>query len=150
MPKLLRDALFPIGYEPWYVFEATLADDATTFDKFDILVPTLGVYNRAATDAVLTTGFVVALENWTKGGQTLAVATVGSLVPGVLGGTTTPGCLLKIQITSATIGMRFIQASAGDLVAGKVVGRLRNHREDHKSLKAGAANDIVAIQTGVL
>ena len=150
MPVKLRNALFPIGYQPWYVFEAKLASDATTFDKFDILVPTLGVYKRAAADAVLVTGFVVALENWSKGGQTLAVATPGSLVPGVLGGTVTPGAMLKITLGAAAVGMKYVTASATDLAAGKVVGRYRSNQTNHKSLTAGADGDIIEIQTGVI
>ena len=149
MPVLLNDALFPISYQPWYVFEATLKAAETTFDKYDVLVSDSGTYTRAANDAVVVTGYVVALEKWYDGMTTLQVATPGSLIPGVLAGAVQPNGLVKIALGNAATGMRYTAAAAADIATGKVVGRYRSNKTNHKLLTVGAANDIVEIQTGV-
>ena len=151
MPVLLNNQLFPVGYSPWYVYRAELVSSPTAFDKFDFLVPTAGKFNRAATDAVVTTGYVIALEQYVSGMTTLQVAVPGSLVPSVAGAAIQPEALLKIDVNaSSTIGMRLITASAADLAAGRVVGRMRNHSNNRISLRAAAANDLIHALTGVI
>ncbi len=151
MPVALNNQLFPVGYSPWYVYRADLVASPTAFDKYDILVPTAGKYDRAADDADLSAGYVIALEKYKSGKDSIQVAAPGSLIPSVAGGAVQPNGLVKVDVnTSATIGMRLVAATAADLAAGKVVGRMRNHKSNHINLKAAAANDIIHVLTGAI
>ena len=149
MPSALNNALFPIGYEPWYVFDITIATATVAFDKFDFMTPALGKYVRAINDAVVVTGYVVVLEAYKSGQTTYAACMPGSLVPGVAGGAIQPGGLVTIELDGSE-GQRVLAAAAGDIVAGKVVGRYRAKKVGRKLLTAAAKDEIIEIQTGVI
>ena len=151
MPKALNNMQFPVSYGPWYVYEAEIDSSVTAFDKFDVLVPhgtNTSKFARATDDDVIVTGAVIALEKFETGMTSVQVATMGSLVPSVAGGAILPGSLVTIEL-DGTDGMKVLAAVAADIAAGKVLGRMRNHADDSKNLRAAVDDDIVFIQTGV-
>ena len=149
MPSALNNQLFPVGYAPWYVYSVTLVANPTAFDKYDILVPTAGRFNRAADDQVLQGGYVVALEQFRTGMTELQVAAAGSLVPSVAGGAIQPGALVKVDV-DGTEGLRVVTAAVADIATGKVLGRFRNHQVDRDDVRAAAEDDVIHILTGAI
>ena len=149
MPSALNNTLYPVAYQPWYVYRVTLVANPTAFDKYDVLVPTAGRFNRAADDQVLQGGYVVALEQFQTGMTELQVAAAGSVIPSVAAGAIQPGALVKVDV-DGTEGMRVVTAVAADIGTGKVLGRFRNHVEDHINNRAAAEGDIIHILTGAI
>jgi len=150
MPVLLEGAVrFPTSYEPWYVYQATLVASPKTYTFLDVLVPdAAGLFDRLETnDAVLDTGYVFALEKFTTGDLTVQVAVPGSAVPFIGAVSIRPTQLVKFAF-AATV-QTATAALAADLAAGKVLGRMRNHHEDHETLRVSVANDVIIIMTGV-
>ena len=151
MPSTLNNHLFPVGYGPWYVYRAELVASPSEFNRYDVLVPDAnGKFDQAATGAVVVNGFVIALEQYESGMTHLQVATPGSLVPGVAKGAIRANGLVKIDLDGTSKEMTYDAATAADLAAGKVIGRLRNLDSNSKQLRAAAANDIIHVQTGVI
>ena len=149
MPVLLDGAVrFPTSYEPWYVYQATLVAAPTTYFYLDVLVPdAAGNFDRLETnDAVLVTGYVFALEAFKTGDLTVQVAVPGSAVPFIGAASIRPTELIKFAFAGGV--QTVVEAGAADLAAGKVMGRMRNHHEDHETLRVSVANDIVIILTG--
>ncbi|KKN76257.1 hypothetical protein LCGC14_0372830 [marine sediment metagenome] len=151
MPVLLEGAVrFPTSYEPWYVYQATLVAAPTAYQFLDVLFPdAAGNFDRLETnDAVVDTGYVFALEKFTTGDLTVQVAVPGSAVPIIIGASVRPTQLVKFAF-AATV-QSFVAALAADIPLGRVFGRLRNHHEDHETLRVTVANDIGILLTGVI
>lgn len=148
MPALLEGVVrMPVVYQPWYIYNATLVASPTAFQFFDMLFPASGLWDRLVTDdAVLVTGYAFALEAFTTGMTTVQVAVPGSAVPFIAEASIEPTSLVKFN---AGGGLQSVDAaSAADLAAGRVIGRMRNHHEDHENLRVSAANDVVIVLTG--
>lgn len=151
MPVLLDGAVrFPTSYEPWYVYKAILVASPTTYQYLDVLVPdAAGNFDRLETnDAVVDTGYVFALEKFNTGDTEVQVAVPGSAIPIIIGASVRPTQLVKFAF-AATV-QSFVAALAADIPLGKVFGRLRNHHEDHETLRVTVANDIGILLTGVI
>jgi len=151
MPVLLEGAVrFPTSYEPWYVYKATLVTVPTAYEVLDVLVPDAsGNFDRLETnDAVIDTGYVFALEKFTTGDTEVQVAVPGSAVPIIIGASVRPTQLIKFAFAAGV--QSFVAALAVDIGAGKVFGRLRNHHEDHETLRVTAANDVGIALTGII
>jgi hypothetical protein len=151
MPVLLEgEVRFPATYEPWYVYVASLVAAPATFQLLDILFPdSTGKFDRLVTDdAVLETGYVFALEKFTTGMTEVQCAIVGSAVPFIAQGDILPQSLVKFNFTGGAQGV--VAAVALDLAAGKVIGRLRCHHDDHQNLRKAVNGDVVIISTGVV
>lgn len=151
MPVLLVGAVrFPTSYEPWYVYKAILVASPKTYQFLDVLVPdAAGAFDRLETnDAVVDTGYVFALEKFTTGDIEVQVAVPGSAVPIIVGASVRPTQLVKFAF-AATV-QSFVAALAADIPLGKVFGRLRNHHEDHETLRVTVANDIGILLSGVI
>lgn len=149
MPVLLEGVVrFPSSYEPWYIYEATLDASPTAFQFGDVLVAdSSGTFDRSETDNdVLDTGYVFALEKFVTGMTKLQVAVPGSAMPFIAEGVIRPLSLVMLGF-AATV-QSAAAAVAADLAAGKVMGRMRNHHEDHENLRVAAANDVIIILTG--
>lgn len=148
MPVLLEGVVrFPAVYAPWYVYKATLVGSPAAFAVGDVLFPSGGEWDRLVTDdAVLVTGYAFALEKFEAGMTEVAVAVPGSAVPFVAAVDIEPTSLVAFAF-AATLQTVDV-CSAAQLAAGKCIGRLRNHHEDHQTLRATEANDIVIILTG--
>jgi len=98
MPVAIETAgiRFPVGYSPWYVYEATISDPllAEDIEFMDLLIPTTGtgVFTRPviSADEVVSTGYCFALEKVQVDiaeAKVIQVAVPGSLVPLVSGST---------------------------------------------------------------
>lgn len=151
MPVLLDGAVrFPTSYEPWYVYKATLVAVPTAFFTLDVLVPdAAGNFDRLETnDAVVDTGYVFALEAFKTGDTEVQVAVPGSAVPIVIGASVRPTQLIKFAFAAGV--QSFVAALAADIPLGKVFGRMRNHHEDHETLRVTVANDIGILLSGVI
>ena len=151
MPVLLEGAVrFPTSYEPWYVYQATLVAVPTTYQFLDVLVTdSAGAFDRLETnDAVVDTGYVFALEKFTTGDTTVQVAVPGSAVPIVIGASVRPTQLIKFAFAADV--QSFVGALAADIPLGRVFGRLRNHHEDHETLRVTVANDVGIALTGII
>lgn len=149
MPVLLEGVVrFPSSYEPWYVYEATLIGSPTAFEFGDLLFPDAsGDFDRIETDnAVVVTGYVYALEKFVTGMTKLQVAVPGSAFPFIAEGVILPTSLVMIGF-AATVQSAAV-ANAAALAAGKVIGRMRNHHEDHENLRVSAANDVIIVLSG--
>ena len=149
MPKELANQLYPVGYGPWYKFDAQIVDNPTAWEKYDILSLSSGRVNQAEDNAALFGGYCIALEAYKAGMKAIAVAMPGSLIPAILGAITQPGSLLKIDLDE-TDGMRLVPATAADLAAGRVVGRYRNPGTSTTNIKQGEIGSIAHVLTGVL
>jgi len=149
MPVLLEGAVrFPTSYEPWYVYKVTLVGSPASFEYLDMLFPSAGLWDRNVTDDdVIDTGYAFALEKFVTGMTEVQVAVPGSAVPFIADGVIEPTQLVKFAFAATVQTMA--AGLAADLAAGKVVGRLRNHHEDHELLRVTAANDIIVIMTGL-
>lgn len=149
MPVLLEGVVrFPSSYEPWYVYEATLIGSPTAYEFGDLLFPdSAGLFDRIETDeALIFTGYVYALEKFTTGDTTVQVAVPGSAIPFIANGVIRPTALVKIGF-GATV-QSALEAVAADIGTGKILGRMRNHHEDHENLRVTAANDVIVILSG--
>ena len=151
MPVLLEGVVrFPSSYEPWYVYKATLVASPATYQFGDFLFPDAsGNFDRIVTDnAVIDTGYVYALEKFTAGDTEVQVAVPGSAVPFIAEGVIRPEQLVKIGF-AATV-QSAAPALLADIALGNILGRMRNHHEDHELLRVSAANDVVIIMTGLI
>jgi len=151
MPVLLEGAVrFPTSYEPWYVYQATLVAVPTAYEVLDVLIPDAsGNFDRLeANDEPVDEGYVFALEKFTTGDTSVQVAVPGSAVPIIVGAGVRPTQLVKFAFNGGI--QSFVAASAMDIPLGKVFGRLRNHHEDHETLRVTVANDIGILLTGVI
>jgi len=149
MPSELEGVVrFPVVYQPWYVYLATLVGSPASYEFFDILFPAAGLFDRAVTNnQIFITGFAIALEKFTTGDLTVQVAIPGSAIPFLAGGVVEPGSLVKMSFAASK--QKAVAASAADLAAGLVIGRQSNHVEDHENLRVAADLDIVVIRTGI-
>lgn len=139
---------FPVVYQPWYVYLATLVGSPASYEFFDILFPAAGLFDRAVTnDQIFITGYAIALEKFTTGDLTVQVAVPGSAIPFLAGGVIEPGSLVKMEFAASK--QKVLAASAADLAAGLVLGRMSNHVEDHENLRVAADLDIVVLRTGI-
>jgi len=85
-------------------------------------------------------------EKFATGDTEVQVAVPGSAVPHIADGVIRPTSLIKLQFAG---GVQTIQAAIlADIAAGKILGRMRNHHEDHELLIVAAANDVIVILTG--
>jgi len=149
-PVLLEGVVrFPVVFEPWFVYEATLVASPATYQIFDMLeTDAAGTFDRnVTTDDVLDVGFCFALEKFVTGDLTVQVAIPGSAIPFIAGGVIRPLQLVKFAF-AATV-QTCVAALAADLAAGKVMGRLSHHHEDHQNLRVTANGDVVIIRTGL-
>ena len=149
MPSELEGVVrFPIVYAPWYVYNATLVGSPASYEFFDILFPAAGLFDRAVTtNQIFITGYAIALEKFTTGDLTVQVAVAGSAIPFLAGGVVEPGSLVKMSFAASK--QKAVAASAADLAAGLVLGRMTHHHEDHENLRVAADLDIVVIRTGI-
>lgn len=156
MPTELLDASvrFPVAYQPWYVYRATLKSGFLAFEYGDMLVPEnisgAGVWDRAQQDeGVITTGYGFALEDGSDVNlTTVDIAVAGSAVPLIAESSILPTSLVSID--ASTTDQRVTVGTAVLLAAGKVIGRYRNSHEDHQNLRITATDDIVVVLTGVI
>ena len=150
-PSLLEGVVrYPPAYEPWYIYKAQLVAAPASYEFMDILFPdSSGKFDRLVTnDAVVDTGYALALEKFTTGDTEVQVAVPGSLFPFIAGGVIRPTQLVKFAFAASKQTM--VAALAVDIPLGKVFGRLRNHHEDHENLIVSANGDPVIILTGVI
>ncbi len=150
MPAKLEGVTrFPTSYEPWYVYKADLVASPASFEFLDMLeVDATGLWDRNVTDDdVIDVGYAFALEKFVTGMTQVQVAVPGSAIPFVATGVIRPTQLVKFNF-AATL-QSVVAALAADLAAGKVIGRLRNHHEDHELLRETATDDVIIILTGV-
>ncbi len=154
MPVQVSDAgiRFPVGYSPWYVYEATILA-GETFETFDVLISdSAGKFISPPTDAdvVLTGGYCFALESLDAAlavDTVIQVAVPGSLVPFVAGSGLQPEELIKITTSS---GLQTANAAVGaDFAAGEVVGRYRNQNTNAQNLRLAVDQDIIYILSGL-
>jgi hypothetical protein len=140
----------PVVYQPWFIYKVSLVASPTTYEFLDILVPDAsGNFDRLETDdAVVDTGYAFALEKFTTGDTEVQVAIPGSAVPFIAGGVIRPtgGVKFNFAATEQTV----VAAAAADLAAGRWLGRLSHHHEDHELLRVTAADDVVVVRTGVV
>ena len=152
MPELVSDAgiRFPVGYSPWYVYEA-IVDAGETFPFMDVLVPSGGTFTRLETDdASLAAGYVFALEAIPTAlavPTTIQVAVPGSLVPFVAGGVIEPEGLIKFNFAASI--QTVVAAVIGDITLGRIMGRYRNQNTNAQNLRVTADEDIIYILSGV-
>ena len=154
MPASLARMDFPQYYGPWYKKRCTLAG-ATPFARYDILVPNnAGAYVPASDNAVLTGGYVCAVQSFRSGMTEVECLLPGSVIPvevQLAGGThLATGELVKLNV--AANETRVILAVAADLTAGRVLGRIRTrlNNGEEKMCRAFADGDIATVHTGVL
>ena len=149
MPSELEGVVrFPVVYQPWYVYLATLVGSPASYEFFDILFPAAGLFDRAVTNnQIFITGYAIALEKFTTGDLTVQVAVAGSAIPFLAGGVVEPGSLVKMSFAASK--QKAVAASAADLAAGISIGRMTHHHEDHENLRVAADLDIVVIRTGI-
>ncbi len=149
MPVLLEGVVrMPVAYEPWYIYKVELIGAPTAFEFMDMLFPdSAGKFDRVETDAFdLANGYVFALEKFVTGMTELQVAVPGSAIPFIAGGVIRPTGLVVLDFT-ATL-QSAVAGVAADLAAAKVIGRMRNHHEDHELLRVSASDDVIVILTG--
>jgi len=153
MPVAISEAgiRFPVGYSPWYVYEATLVASPNTFAVMDVLTPAAGLFDKSesAGDITLLNGYVFALEAYFVGMTSLQVAVPGSLVPLVAGAAIQPEGLVKIVIGADPFPQTVQAALVADFTAGQAIGRYRNQNTDAQNLRAAAADDIIYVLSGV-
>lgn len=158
MPYALNDQQFPVGYQPWYVYDVKVKAPGTNgeFDRYDILhSPTAdGAERVVSTNAPLGNGYVIALEKYEAGMTSVQVAAAGSLIPFVAAGGLQPGAVLTLKWDDDAggkandLGQRADIAQSTDIENGRVLGRFRNHATDSKNLRNAAEGDIIHILTG--
>ena len=149
MPSLLEGVVrMPVAYEPWYIYKVQLVGAPASYEFMDILFPdAAGKFDRAVTnDQVFDVGYAIALEKFTTGDTEVQVAVPGSAIPFIAGGVIRPTQLVKFAFAASK--QTAVAALAVDLAAGKVLGRLRNHHEDHENLIVSANGDVIIILTG--
>lgn len=152
MPLLLEGVVrFPVSYEPWYVYEATLVGSPTAYEFGDILIPdSAGLFdNSATTDEDFTLGYAIALEKFVTGDKTVQVAVPGSAIPFIADGAIRPTSQVKLVVVTTVQTVVPAVAAGVSLAAGQVLGRLRNNHEDHENLRITVADDVIIIMTGL-
>jgi len=145
---------FPVGYSPWYVYEAKVAI-GQTFEYMDMLVPTAGIFSRPALadNQILLNGYCFALEELTTVSpnvEVIQVAVPGSLVPLVAGAEIQPEGLVTMVIGITTFPQKVGPATGTELAEGSALGRYRNQHTTAQDLRVSADNDIIYVLTGVL
>lgn len=151
MPVLLDGAVeIPTQYEPFYIYTVPLvASPSTAITLGDLLFPdSSGNFDRLVTDdAVLTTGYCIAAEDFVTGMTAIQVLAPGSVFPFIAFGTDLlPFCLVKFNYASSV--QTAVIATATDLAAGKAIGRYRCQLDN--TIPVSAANDIIIIHSGCL
>ena len=150
MPALLDGvAQVPLAYSPWYLYTVPLVASPAAFTIYDVLFPdSSGNFDRLVTDdAVLTTGYCFAAQDFVTGMTSVQVLVPGSLVAMVANGTDLkPFCLVKFHYASSV--QTAVIAAAADLAAGKAIGRYRANLNNY--VQISAANDLIMVHTGVL
>lgn len=159
MPVAIENAgiRFPVGYSPWYVYEATVDKDEVLIEFMDLLVPVVGgVFKRPAVQVTagepVLTGYCFALEaksEVTTEDQVIQVAVPGSLVPLIAGGVLRPESLVHMSIGADPFPQTLSVAIGADFAAGRIIGRYRNQNTNAQNLRDSAANDIVYVLTGL-
>jgi len=151
MPVLLEGAVrFPTSYEPWYVYKAKLVAVPTAYQFLDVLVPdAAGDFDRLETnDASVALGYAFALNKFTTGDLEVQVAVPGSAIPFIVAASVRPTALVKFAFAATVQTMT--AAAITDIDLGRIIGRARNHHEDHEQLRVSVANDIMIILTGTI
>jgi hypothetical protein len=126
MPSSLADVDFPVDPDNWVTAVVKLASSPGSFEKFDLLQSTAGVWSLETTagGAVLITGYGYALEKFRTGMTKVTVALPGSTVPAEADGAMQYGSLVVAQYATADGGTTFVAGTAANLADGKVVGRV--------------------------
>ncbi len=151
MPVLLEGVVrMPVAYEPWYIYKAQLVAAPKSYEFMDMLFPdSAGKFDRVETDGqVLDIGYAFALEKFTTGDTEVQVAVPGSAIPFIADGVIRPTQLVTLAFAAT------VQTAAAGLLAeialGTVMGRMRNHHEDHENLIVAADGDVIIIMTGLI
>jgi len=156
MPVAVSDAgiRFPVGYSPWYVYEATLnAVQPVDIEFMDLLTAESGgTFLRANIEgaAPLLGGYCFALEVPVEGQTVIQVAVPGSLVPLIAGETLQPEELVLLDIDSTPFDQTVQAAIGTSFVGGFVLGRYRNQNTSAQTLRLAVADDIIYVLTGVV
>ena len=152
MPASLARFDFPQVYGPWYKKRCRLAG-STAFSRYDILVPNnAGSYVPAADNAVLTGGYVCAVQAYRTGMTEVECVLPGSVIPAEVqlagGSHLATGELVKLNV--AANETRVILAAAADLAAGRVLGRIRTRIRggEEKLCRAFADAELCTVHTG--
>lgn len=151
MPAKLEGVVrMPIAYEPWYIYKVELVAAPASYEFMDLLFPdAAGKFDRVVTDEqILDIGYAIALEKFATGDTEVQVAVPGSAIPFVATGVIRPEQLVKVDFTATLQSV--VAALAVDIPLAKVLGRMRNHHEDHELLRVSATDDIVIIMTGLI
>ena len=152
MPVSLNRLDFPQVYTPWYKKRCQLTGN-TAFSRYDILVPNnAGTYAPAPNDAVLTGGYVCAVEAYKSGADEVECVLPGSVIPAEvqLGASEHLATGEMVKLNVAANQTRVVVADAADLAAGKVLGRIRMRIRggEEKMCRAFADADIATVHTG--
>lgn len=157
MPVQVEDAAirFPVGYSPWYVYEATILA-GETFEFIDLLLANAaGKFVRpSSNNPVLLGGYCFALESLDIAlavDTVIQVAVPGSLVPFVAGETLQPEELIVLGVDTGSDDEQTAEAAvAADIGTGKVIGRYRNQNTNAQNLRLAEDQDIIYILSGVI
>lgn len=157
MPVQVSDAgiRFPVGYSPWYVYEATIKI-GETFEFMDLLLAdSAGQFVRPSADnPSLVGGYCFALEALDSASLTttvIQVAVPGSLVPFVAGEGLQPEELVILGVNTGGDDEQTAEAAiAADIGTGKVIGRYRNQNTNAQNLRLAADQDIIYLLSGVI
>lgn len=154
MPNSLALEDFPQVFGPFYKKRCKLAG-ATDFARYDFLVPNnAGTYVPAADNAVLTTGYVIALQEFYSGMTEVEIALPGSVVPCEVdlpgGQNLASGGNIKLHVAGNETFIR--PCPAADVAAGRCAGRIRMRilAGEEKMCRAFADGDLATVHTGVL
>lgn len=149
MPVALDNISFPIHYTQWDTVTVELQSGVTAISVGDVLVPNAaGLFARAATDAVLVTGFMVAIEKFFTGMTHLQCAIPGSIVPALSAGDINPGSMVTITLV-ANSGHEVVAATVTKYTEGKIYGRAIGHLLQSDDLRDIVATNLIMVRTGV-
>lgn len=154
MPVLIEDAgiRFPVGYSPWYVYEATLVDSPNTIEFMDLLIAnSSGEFDRSnsAGNENLAGGYCFALEVPVNGQKVIQVAVPGSLVPLVAGETLQPEELVLMNVGNNPFPQTVRPAIGTNFAGGLILGRYRNQNTNAQNLRLAEDQDIIYVLSGV-
>ncbi len=166
MPAKLVNQQFPIVYGPWYVYEVALKPTRKVY-KYDIIIPTSGagadnsvfVHPNAnpAQDVQLENGYLISLDTVEAGSADVKIqaAVPGTVIPAVAGDETgglAPGMPVKAHYLDANTGIVMLKAESADIVAHRMIGRMRTVGLTTNNLEKTSANgkDIIMVHTGVM
>jgi len=154
MPQAISDAgiRFPVGYSPWYVYEATLVASPNDIEFMDLLLADgSGTFDRpnTAVDLVLEGGYCFALEVPVSGQTVIQVAVPGSLVPLIAGEDLQPEELVKMNTGADPFPQTVEAVTALGFASGFVLGRYRNLNTNAQNLRTAVDGDIIYVLTGL-